>query len=47
MTVRVANIPAEHEIGGTGTWQVIGGTSAYAKLRGSGTWSTLAVRADA
>jgi hypothetical protein len=46
VTVRVDNLPAEHEIGGTGTWQVTGGTSGYAKLRGNGSWKTVSVQGD-
>lgn len=45
-TVQVDNLPAEHVLGGTGTWRVTGGTSGYAKLRGNGTWNTLSVQGD-
>jgi hypothetical protein len=45
-TVHVVDIPFEHLIGGTGTWQVMSGTGSYAKLRGTGSWKTLTVHGD-
>jgi hypothetical protein len=38
-TARVTPLPAEH--GGGGSWQIVGGSGAFANLRGKGRWRSI------
>jgi hypothetical protein len=46
ITARLDAFPLEHEVGGSGPWQILEGTGQYAKLRGKGTWKVRSVHGD-
>jgi hypothetical protein len=46
MTAQIENFPAEHAVGSTQRWTIVGGTGRYATLRGQGTWTTVSITGD-
>lgn len=46
MNMRVTIPAAEHSTGGSGSWQIFGGTGRYASLRGKGTWTSVHLGGD-